>query len=277
MWFTDGAAKEAGGSITSSPRIDGNLPRWSLPGLSDGPDLLGDLEGKHWFIVSDLAGILSGLTVDVRVDTLIAIALIVLSAYVVWRTPFGLRLRSAGEKPGAAESLGVSVPLMRYVGLAISGAFAGLGGRRHRVRRLEPVPGGTGLRSRLPRPRLARVRQLDARTACWPVPGCSATPRALADSLDAGITVHGLILGAGIALVLLAVLALVQAPVRRRWRRARLAALAFVAYALIDEVNKQFVYMTAVRRHVGGGHDLRQPAPAPACRRGHPLLQGEQL
>jgi ABC-type uncharacterized transport system permease subunit len=48
--------------------------------------------------------------------------------YVMSRTVFGLRLRSAGENPSAAESLGVRVIAMRYAGVLISGAFAGLAG-----------------------------------------------------------------------------------------------------------------------------------------------------
>jgi general nucleoside transport system permease protein len=48
--------------------------------------------------------------------------------YVLSRTVFGLRLRSAGENPRAAETLGVRVVVMRYAGVLISGAFAGLAG-----------------------------------------------------------------------------------------------------------------------------------------------------
>jgi simple sugar transport system permease protein len=48
--------------------------------------------------------------------------------FVLNRTVFGLRLRSAGENPRAAESLGVRVRGMRYGGVLISGAFAGLAG-----------------------------------------------------------------------------------------------------------------------------------------------------
>ena len=54
--------------------------------------------------------------------------LIPISAYLLWRTPFGLRLRSIGEKPVAADSLGVPVYRIRYIGVTISGALAGLGG-----------------------------------------------------------------------------------------------------------------------------------------------------
>lgn len=49
-------------------------------------------------------------------------------AFMIYRTPFGLRLRAAGEHPHAAESVGVSVKRVRYVAVAISGMLAGLGG-----------------------------------------------------------------------------------------------------------------------------------------------------
>jgi simple sugar transport system permease protein len=49
-------------------------------------------------------------------------------AFVIYRTPFGLRLRAAGEHPDAAESVGVSVKRVRYAAVALSGMLAGLGG-----------------------------------------------------------------------------------------------------------------------------------------------------
>jgi ABC-type uncharacterized transport system permease subunit len=52
----------------------------------------------------------------------------VVAWFVLNRTVFGLRLRSAGENPRAAESLGVRVMAMRYAGVLLSGAFAGLAG-----------------------------------------------------------------------------------------------------------------------------------------------------
>jgi simple sugar transport system permease protein len=49
-------------------------------------------------------------------------------AWLLYRTPFGLRVRSVGEHPEAATSVGVSVPRVRYLAAALSGAMAGLGG-----------------------------------------------------------------------------------------------------------------------------------------------------
>ena len=60
--------------------------------------------------------------------TVIAIIVVPVSAWVLWRTRFGLRLRSSGESPVAAESLGIKVNRLRYYGLLISGGLAGLAG-----------------------------------------------------------------------------------------------------------------------------------------------------
>lgn len=58
----------------------------------------------------------------------LAFTLIIIGWYVVYKTPFGLRLRAAGENPHAVDSMGVSVRKMRYIGVIVSGALAGLGG-----------------------------------------------------------------------------------------------------------------------------------------------------
>jgi len=113
-----------GGGKTQSPPI-ADLPSVSVPWLSDA---LGDLERRHLFLVSDLAALVRGLTTNMSVLTIIALALVVGSFFVLWRTAFGLRLRSCGENPVAAESLGINVYRYKYAAVVASGAFAGLGG-----------------------------------------------------------------------------------------------------------------------------------------------------
>ena len=49
-------------------------------------------------------------------------------AFLLYRTAFGLRVRAAGEKPDAAESVGVNVPRIRYIAVVLSGVLAALGG-----------------------------------------------------------------------------------------------------------------------------------------------------
>src|SRR5215813_6576757 len=58
----------------------------------------------------------------------LAFILVAVTAYVIYRTRFGLRLRAVGENPEAADTAGVSVNRMRYAGVLISGALAALGG-----------------------------------------------------------------------------------------------------------------------------------------------------
>lgn len=58
----------------------------------------------------------------------LAFALVPVVWYAVFRTPFGLRLRSVGEHPEAADSVGINVRRMRYYGVVLSGVLAGLAG-----------------------------------------------------------------------------------------------------------------------------------------------------
>lgn len=65
---------------------------------------------------------------DVSVISILALVVVLVTAYVLYRTPFGLRLRAVGENPEAADAAGVAVNRMRYIGVLISGALAGIGG-----------------------------------------------------------------------------------------------------------------------------------------------------
>ncbi|MDT7603766.1 MAG: ral nucleoside transport system permease protein [Acidobacteriota bacterium] len=58
----------------------------------------------------------------------LALALVGVTSYVLYRTPFGLRLRAVGENPEAADAAGVNVKRMRYIAVLISGALAAIGG-----------------------------------------------------------------------------------------------------------------------------------------------------
>jgi simple sugar transport system permease protein len=59
---------------------------------------------------------------------IIAIVAVPLTWYVLYKTPFGLRLRAVGENPEAADAAGVKVAPMRYAGVLLSGVLAGIGG-----------------------------------------------------------------------------------------------------------------------------------------------------
>jgi len=58
----------------------------------------------------------------------VILALVALIWYVLYKTPFGLRLRSVGENPEAADAAGVSVSRIRYAGVLLAGVLAGIGG-----------------------------------------------------------------------------------------------------------------------------------------------------
>lgn len=62
------------------------------------------------------------------IATYICIILFVVLSIILYKTKFGLRLRACGENPQAADSLGISVTKMRYIGTTISGFLAGMGG-----------------------------------------------------------------------------------------------------------------------------------------------------
>lgn len=65
---------------------------------------------------------------NVYITTYIGIAILLISSFVLYKTSFGLRLRACGEHPQAADSAGINVVKLRYAGVIISGALAGIGG-----------------------------------------------------------------------------------------------------------------------------------------------------
>ena len=60
--------------------------------------------------------------------TYLGFIILAVAAFVLYKTRFGIRLRACGEHPQAADSAGINVYSMRYAGVLISGALAGLGG-----------------------------------------------------------------------------------------------------------------------------------------------------
>ena len=124
--FFDGKGNEGDlGTIADSPSVRNFGSKFSIPFIGD---WLQTIEDKRWFLVSDLAGTVRGFTIEVAWSSVLLLLLIPAIWYLVWRTPFGLRLRSSGEKPAAAESLGVNVMFTRWMALLLSGSLAGLGG-----------------------------------------------------------------------------------------------------------------------------------------------------
>jgi simple sugar transport system permease protein len=238
LFFVDGDAAEAGGNPKQSPPSD-SLPNFDVPGLSDA---LHSVEKHHWFLVSDLAGILGGLVTNLSVVTILAALLFVGTWWLLWRSPFGLRLRSCGENPIAAESLGVNVYRYKYAAVAVSGGLAGLGGAflslvtSHIY--LEGQTGGRGYIG------LAAMIFGNWR------PGGLAMGAGLFGFSDAlqlrngGVTVHALLL---LLVVLLAALAGWKLYRKALWQgviSAVVAALVLVWYLVTDEVPGDFVGAT---------------------------------
>ncbi|RPE41261.1 nucleoside ABC transporter membrane protein [Streptomyces sp. Ag109_O5-1] len=227
-----------GGSSKQSPPI--NSPgTFSVPGLSD---WLNTLNEKHWFLVSDIAGLVGGLLTDLSPLTVLAVALVPVTWWVLWRTAFGLRLRSCGENPVAAESLGVNVYKYKYIAVLISGGFAGLGGAFLSI--------------------VASNVYLDGQTAGRGYIG-------LAAMIFGNWMPGGLALGAGLfgytdslnlrggtvnvhALILLIAILLVFGAVYLAWRKKYVPAvitivvsvLMFIWYATTNEVPRQLVTAT---------------------------------
>ncbi len=96
--------------LTRRVVISGNYRLREIPGFSNIP-FIGDLLFKRAYV-----------------STYISIALFVILTLILYKTRLGLRIRSCGENPHAADSLGVNVAKIRYIGVLVSGAMAGMGG-----------------------------------------------------------------------------------------------------------------------------------------------------
>jgi simple sugar transport system permease protein len=121
LLFTDAP----GGGQAQSPPIKDEIPVFTLESIVTP---LTALHEKGIFFVSDLAGLVAGLFYNMSLLTIITVLLFIMTGYLLWKTAFGLRLRSAGENPWAADSLGVKVVQYKYAAVVFSGMLAGLGG-----------------------------------------------------------------------------------------------------------------------------------------------------
>lgn len=113
-----------GGSVSQSPRVNG-FDKFTVPVIAD---VLGTIRDWDVFLISDMAGLLRGFVASVSIFTVLALLCVPFTAWLLWRTRFGLRLRICGENPWAGESLGVRVFGHKYIAVAISGGLAGLAG-----------------------------------------------------------------------------------------------------------------------------------------------------
>jgi len=120
LWFSD----LDGGGPTQSPPLPTPFTI-DIPFIADPADTL---ESKHWFLLSDLASVVEMFTRNLSSLVVLGLLLFVGTWWVLWRTRFGLRLRSCGESPAAAESLGVNVYRYKIIAILISGGLAGFGG-----------------------------------------------------------------------------------------------------------------------------------------------------
>jgi ABC-type uncharacterized transport system permease subunit len=250
LLFVDAAgAGIEGGSISNSPGISSPIGRFTLPLVSGGdlfgwqsPDPAGWLEDKGWFVISDVAGFVRGLTSDLSLDIILTAGVFVASAYVLWRMPFGLRLRSAGERPSAADSLGVPVLRYRYYGMAISGSLAGLGGAVMVLfanRYQENQVAGRGF---LGLATMIFGNWMPLGTAAGA--GLFGYAQGITLRTNPGDLVNALILAAAISLLVLSIWMIFE----RRWQAmgfmATFTAVTFWAFFAASEPNNQLVFVT---------------------------------
>jgi simple sugar transport system permease protein len=200
------------------------------------------LADKGWFLVSDLAAVVNALTAQISVFTLLALALIVGTGWLLWHSPFGLRLRSCGESPSAAETLGVNVYRYKFVAITMSGVFAGMGGAYLALVASSGYQNGqTGGRGYIG---LAAMIFGNWR------PGGLLTGSLLFGYTDAaslrsgGESVHALLLILGVALLAVAVWQLVRGNRILGLGAAVFGGLALLYYFSVDRVPGDFTDMT---------------------------------
>ncbi len=238
-----------GGSVTTSPGNKGSIGAFTVPFLSGGdlfgwqsPDILGWLEDTGWFMIADVAGLAKGLTTSVTWDVVITIGLFFGVAYLLWHMRLGLRLRFAGERPSAADSLGVSVHKMRYIGMAMSGAFAGMGGAvlvLFSNRYQENQVAGRGF---LGLATMIFGNWMPAGTAIGA--GLFGYSQGITLRTNPGDLVRTLLLAAAIGLVLLVVWMLVQKDFAPAGTVTVFAVVALWAYFAAESPNNQLVFVT---------------------------------
>ena len=114
--------------LSRNPRESPSIEQFDTFSAQPLGDWLGELEDGQRVLISDVAGMLRGVVTRVSPLMLLALVLLVGSYFVLWHSRFGLRLRSCGENPVAAESLGVNVYLHKYIAVIAYGGLAGLGG-----------------------------------------------------------------------------------------------------------------------------------------------------
>lgn len=108
MGFTAFMSQVFWGSRGASESVQG-LKEISIPIIKDVP-IIGQIIGTHTPLVY------------------IMLILTVVAQFVLFETPYGLRIRAVGEYPAAADSAGINVFKTKYVSVIVSGMLAGLGG-----------------------------------------------------------------------------------------------------------------------------------------------------
>jgi general nucleoside transport system permease protein len=229
--------------LSSNPRDSPPIERFDTFSAQPFGDWLGELEDQQRVVISDVAGLLRGLVTKVSPMLLLTILLVILTYVVLWRTRFGLRLRSCGENPKAAESLGVNVYFHKYVAVVASGALAGLGGAALVLGSSPAIysEGQTANRGFIGLAAMIFGNWMPGGTLA----GAGLFGYADGLRLSAGpATVHALLYAAVIAAGLMVIWQLF----RRKWTTAGLAAIgAVLVYALYystDELPQEFLPYT---------------------------------